>query len=504
MVLPMKQSLSLFLSQQLTLTPQLKQSLKLLQLSSLDLEHEIQVELENNPLLERIEVEREQVDIQPEHTPLQDNNIPQPITEASEPEAELERTDTLAPEQDLSSNWGDNWQQEFDKRNDSQSSSTTTAKEIDLGQLIGTSETLVEHLLWQLRMTTLSQQDQEIGRSLIRNLDDDGYLHASLKDIQQQLAPAIDVDSSEVQAVLSLIKTFEPIGVGARDLSERLAILLRHHYEEDDNFELALNIIEHHIDSLAAHQYDRLKKELNISLDHLSTVIDIITTLQPRIALGFSSDKQGHVVPDLIIIRKGDHWTVSLNPDNQIHLRVNDLYANLIGKQASSKLDDDDTRYIDTHAAQATMFIKSLMSRYDTLLLVGQAIVERQQDFFNHGEQSMKAMIQQDIAASLELHESTISRATAGKYLLCPLGVFELKYFFSSALSNTEGTTSSSTAIRALIKQMIDDESKVKPLSDNKIVEQLEQYGHIVARRTVAKYRESMNIASSSRRKSLQ
>lgn len=500
MVLPMKQSLSLSISQQLTLTPQLKQSLKLLQLSSLDLEHEVQAELEVNPLLERVEVEAEQLDIQPQHTPLQDNNIPQPVTEASEPDAELERTDTLAPEQDLSNNW----QQIFEKRSDLKTNSATNSKEIDLGQLVGSSETLIEHLLWQLRMTTLSQQDQQIGKALIRNLDSDGYLQATLSEIQQQLEPEIEVHTEEVQAVLSLIKTFEPIGAGTRDLSERLAVLLHHHFRHERDFELAITIVEKHIDALAAHQYDRLKKNLNISLDQLSTVINMITALQPRIALDFSADKQGHIIADLIVIRKDDKWIAALNPENQIHLRVNDVYAKLIGKQASKKLDDTDTQYIDSHTAQAKMFIKSLMSRYDTLLLVGQAIVERQQSFFTHGEQSMQAMIQQDIAAPLELHESTISRATAGKYLLCPHGVFELKYFFSSSLSNMKGASSSSTAIRSLIKQLINNESKVKPLSDNKIVKELEQHGHIVARRTVAKYRESLNIASSSRRKSLQ
>ena len=498
----MKQSLHLSLSQQLTLTPQLKQSLKLLQLSSLDLEHEVQSELDTNPLLERVETDRESFDIQPEHTPRQDNNIPQPIAEASEPEAELERTDTLAPEQDLSSNWDENWQERFKKSVEPQTSTATT-KEVDLSQIVGSSETLIDHLLWQLQMTTLSQRDQEIGRAIIGNLDDDGYLQASLTEIQSQFAPVLEIDTHEVQAVLSLIKTFEPMGVGTRNLRERLTLLLKHHYKNDSNFALAQTIIEQHLESLAAHHYDRLIKQLNISREQLSSVIQMITALQPRIALAFGEEKQDHIIPDLIVVKKGDDWTVALNPDNQIHLRVNDLYANLIGKQTNNKLNDNDSEFIDTHATQAKMFIKGLMSRYDTLLLVGQAIVERQQEFFKHGEQSMQAMIQQDIADHLELHESTVSRATAGKYLLSPRGVFELKYFFSSALSNTKGTSSSSTAIRSMIKQLIDAENKVKPLSDSKIVKKLEEQGHIVARRTVAKYRESLDIAPSSRRKSL-
>ena len=499
MVLLMKQSLSLSVSQHLSLTPQLKQSLKLLQLSALDLEHEIQTELETNPLLERIDIEYDLVDVQVEHTPLRDNNIPQPITEASEPESELERTDNLAPEQDLDSNW----QESFKQSKEIQSSPASPANDLDLNQLANRTETLVDHLLWQLQMTTLNKQDQEIGRALIGNLDDDGYLHASTKEIQKQLSNEIPIDAAEIKTVLNLIKTFEPLGVGACDLSERLSILLRHHYQQDKQLDLALKIVSHHIELLAAHQYPRLKKELDISNEQLAHVISMVTALQPRIGLNFSADKQDHIIPDLIVKKVGERWVVSLNPENQIHLRVNDLYAKLIDKKSTEKLGVDDTHYIDTHFMQAKTFIKSLMNRYDTLQLVGEAIVERQQAFFSNGEQSMQAMIQQDIASILDLHESTISRATAGKYLLCPAGVYELKYFFSSALPNRQGNSSSSTAIRSLIKQMIDNESKTKPLSDSKIVKKLEEQGHIVARRTVAKYRESLDIAPSNRRKSL-
>ena len=497
----MKQSLSLSLSQQLTLTPQLKQSLKLLQLSAIDLEQEVQAELEANPLLERIEVEVEDnfSEIPPEHTPQRDNNIPQPITEASEPEAELERTDNLAPEQGLDNNWQEN----FSHLSSAETSGNALSSEFDLNQLAHTSETLVEHLLWQLRMTALSEQDQYIGRVVIRNLDDGGYLTTSTAEISKQFEPALEVTVDEVQAVLSLIKTFEPLGVGAHSLGERLSMLVKHHYTESPDYDLAQQIVEHHLESLAAHQYAKLKKELNIDHQRLARVVDMITSLRPRIALDYDSDKQDQIIPDLIVNKKGARWVVKLNPNNQIHLRVNDLYASLVKKQARGKLASDDSQYIDEHTAQAKIFIKGLMSRYDTLLLVGKTIVERQQGFFLEGEQSMQAMILQDIASALDLHESTISRATAGKYLLCPSGVYELKYFFSSALNNKEGTSSSSTAIRSLIKKMVDSENKTKPLSDNKIAKQLEEMGHIVARRTVAKYRESLDIAPSSRRKSL-
>lgn len=498
MVFPMKQSLSLTTSQQLTLTPQLKQSLKLLQLSAFDLEQEVQTELEANPLLEKVEKELSKDELPPEHTPLRDNNIPQPIGESSEPEAEMERTDNLAPEQDLALNLQENFH-DFGSQRPTPSAASS---DFEIAQLVGQSETLVDHLLWQLQMTTLSERDQEIGRTLIHNLDEDGYLTVSVEEIHRHLNHLIDIEEDEIQAVLSLIKTFDPLGVGAANLKERLTILLGQ-CTEQSAYALAANIIDDYLDLLGSRQFIKIKKALNVSQDDMVAAIELITSLQPRIALQFSQDKQDHVVPDLIVGKDKDQWVVQVNPDNQIRLRVNDLYASLLKQGKEESLNESDSEYIQSHMAQAKMFIKGLMSRYDTLLLVGQAIVERQQAFFEQGEQAMQAMVLADIAETLELHESTISRATAGKYLLCPRGLFELKYFFSSALSNTEGTTSSSTAIRSLIKTMVDNEDKNKPLSDSKIAKQLEQQGHIVARRTVAKYRESLQIAPSSQRKVL-
>ncbi len=502
MGLPMKQSLSLNISQQLTLTPQLKQSLKLLQLSTADLEQEVQSELEANPLLERLENQQQNHDLPPEHTPLRDNNIPQPIAESSDPEFEMARTDTLAPEQDLAKNWQDNLL-ETDSRRLNSASATS---DFEISQLVSQAETLTEHLLWQLQMTTLSKQDQQIGRAIIHSLDEDGYLASSVEELRTQLLADLEIDQDEVAAVLSLIKTFDPIGVGARDLSERLLMLLKQHQESQSSpaMPLAQTLLREHLDSLGARQYPKLQKQLAVSQQEMAEAINLITELKPRIALQFSQDKQDQVIPDLLVAKNAGAWHADINPDNRIRLRVNDLYANLVQKNKRETLNKSDSDYIHSHVAQAKNFIKGLMSRYDTLLLVGQAIVERQQEFFEQGEQAMQPLVLSDIAAELDLHESTISRATAGKYLLCPRGLFELKYFFSSALANAEGTTSSSTAIRSLIRQMVDAECKTKPLSDSKIAKQLEEQGHIVARRTVAKYRESMQIAPSSQRKSLQ
>jgi len=282
-----------------------------------------------------------------------------------------------------------------------------------------------------------------------------------------------------------------------------LKILLEQLPDEAQGLEAAKQIVIQHLDLLGSRNIAKLKKELAISDTQVAQSLALITGLNPRIANQFQSNNENYIIPDLIINKHHDNknnaWIATLNPDNQSKLRINETYSQLL----KSNIDQQGSEFIQHNLIEAKTFIKSLMSRYDTLILVGQAIVERQQAFFEHGPEHMQPMILQDIANELEMHESTISRATAGKYLLSPRGVFELKYFFSSAVSNTDGATSSSTAIRSLIKKMVDSESKKKPLSDSKIAKELEQQGHIVARRTVAKYRESMQIAPSSQRKSL-
>lgn len=492
----MKQALHLKLSQQLTLTPQLKQSLKLLQLPSLDLEHEIQQALDNNPLLERVETDLSEPENVQTVSPAQDNGIPHPVSEASEPGFEMERTDNLAPEQDLSSNWEESF--ETHRASNSQVSSASV-NHTEFTQFAVKQESLFEHLEWQVKMTTLSEQDQQIAIAILHCLDDDGYLTSTLEDIVEILAPEIDVEVDEVNAVLSLIKTLEPLGVGASSLQERLIILIKTVTDSDTS--LAEKIIEDHLDLVGTHNLAKLKKALSVNDAQLSDALSLITALNPRIAAQFSSDNENYVIPDVLVKKINEQWVAQLNPDNQAKLRVNQTYAELLS--SSAKLDKDSNEYIQQNLLEAKNFIKGLMSRYDTLLLVSQAILERQQGFFDEGETAMQPMVLSDIATVLEMHESTISRATSGKYLHSPRGVLELKYFFSSAVSSTDGATSSSTAIRSLIKQMVDAESKAKPLSDSKIAKELEQKGHIVARRTVAKYRESMQIAPSSQRKSL-
>lgn len=490
----MKQSLHLKLSQQLSLTPQLKQSLRLLQLPALELEQEIQEALDSNPLLERIESEQPVDAVSLTGELAKDNSLPQPIAEASDPAYEMEQTDHLAPEQDLSLNL----RESLDSRRVAKTSSVSSESS-EFTQFTVKQETLFEHLNWQVQMTNLSDKDKLIARSILRCLDDEGYLGLSLSEICEVFDPELCVEEDEVAAVLSLVKTLEPVGAGACNLSERLLILLKQLPNESKGLAVAQQIVSNHLDLLATRNLSKLKSELNVNENTLSCSLELITGLNPRISAQFSSDNENYVIPDVVVRKAGTTWLAELNQENQSKLRVNQTYSDLL----NSGIDDADNEFIQKNLLQAKTFIKSLMSRYDTLLLVSQSIVERQCAFFEQGDRFMQPMILQDIADSLEMHESTISRAISGKYLLSPQGIYDLKYFFSSSLANNQGVASSSTAIRSLIRTMVEEEPKTKPLSDSKIVLGLEQQGHIVARRTVAKYRESMQIAPSSQRKSL-
>jgi len=457
----MKQSLHLKLSQQLTLTPQLKQSLRLLQLSSLDLEQEIQQTLESNPLLERVEKEIATPEQITTVSQPQDNGIPQPVAEAADPNYELERTDNLAPEQDLSANW----QESFESRRTTVTSVSNAETSTEFTQFVTQHESLYDHLSWQIRMTTLSEQDRSIANTLLHCLDDEGYLSVAPSEVCSMFAPELEIEEDEVCAVLSLIKTLDPIGVGARNLSERLSILLSQLQADTPGSELAQMIVEDHLELVGTRNLSKLKKTLNVSDQELSESLSIITGLNPRIGAQFSSNNENYITPDVQVKKINSSWVAQINPENQTHLRVNQTYSDLLRSQNKSNLDKEGSEFIQQNLINAKMFIKGLMSRYDTLLLVSEAVVKSQQAFFEKGEEAMRPMVLQDIAEQLELHESTVSRATAGKYLLCPRGIYELKYFFSSALSSTDGTVSSSTAIRSLIRKMVDAESKAPACS---------------------------------------
>lgn len=469
----MKQTLSLKATQNLSLTPQLQQSIRILQLSAIELNTEIQEMLESNPLLEEIE-----------------NNDNQATAE-TEQHADSDSDDKVQ-------DGDEEWLQAFDNRQTS-SSKSDSDNTYDFDATTPSSETLKENLIWQIQMTTLSEKDQIIAHSIIYSLDRQGFLTISAEEILDMLPIELEVELDEVVAVLKLIQTLEPVGIGARDLRERLLLIMAHDQCDEECRSLALKIVEHHLELLGSRNLPKLKKMLGVDQTQLQEAVHYITDINPRIDNPFDKNTNDYVIPDVIVKKINRRWRVELNPQVQKKLTVNNTYVGM----PKNKLNGEASKYISENLQEAKWFIKSLHNRYDTLKRVATAIVENQVNFLEQGEQALKPMVLQDIASELELHESTISRATSQKYMLTPLGVFELKFFFSSGLSSEDGSSVSSTAIRSLIKKLIDDESKSKPISDSKISQHLDDQGYKVARRTVAKYRESMNIPSSSQRKSL-
>ena len=467
----MKQSLSLKVSQNLSLTPQLQQSIRILQLSAIELNSEIQEFLETNPLIEE--------------------------SDSSGKLAQEENNKNTNETQNENEQNSDDWQQAFETR-------TTTSKAapdsgFDFDATTASKETLRENLVWQIQMTSLSEKDKFIANSIIYSLDSNGYLNTPAEDLLNVMPPQMEIELDEVQAILKLIQTLEPLGIAAKDLRERLLIIINNDDSDSKRSKLAHTIVKDHLDVLGSRNLPKLKKLTGATQEDLENAIHYITDINPRISNPYDDDKNNYVVPDVIVKMVNNRWHVELNSQIQKKLKINDVYTSM----PKSSLNGEASKYISENLQEAKWFIKSLHNRYDTLKRVATAIVEKQSAFLENGEQSLKPMVLQNIATELELHESTISRATSQKYMLTPLGVYELKYFFSSSLSTEDGSSVSSTAIRSIIKKLIDDEPKQKPISDNKIAISLEEQGFKVARRTVAKYREGMNIPSSSQRKSL-
>lgn len=485
----MKQSLQLKIGQQLTMTPQLQQAIRLLQLSSLDLQAEIQDALDNNPLLE--------VDSD-EHTPTESEPESKVDTkdDSQRETSDVIKTQEMPEELPVDSSWDDTY-----------SSHTPTSGAAPSGKSFdgdfevyqgSTSDSLQDHLLWQMQLSRFSDEDTEIAEAIIESIDDKGYLTADIDDLMEAIANP-DVEEDEILMVLKRVQQLDPIGVGARGVSECLAIQLRALDDDTPYKGTALSLVTDHMDLLGNRDFRALQQRLKLSQDELRETMRLIQRLNPYPGEHIAPQAVEYVIPDVAVTQKNGRWVVELNPDSVPKLRVNEDYAAL-GKAARSSAD---SQYIKNHTQEARWFIRSLESRNDTLLKVAHCIVQRQQGFFQHGEEAMKPMVLNDIAEAVEMHESTISRVTTQKYLHCPRGVFELKYFFSSHVSTETGGECSSTAIRALIKKIVAAETRSKPLSDSKIAELIAEQGIKVARRTIAKYRESLNIPSSSQRKSL-
>ncbi len=506
----MKPSLQLRMGQHLTMTPQLQQAIRLLQLSALELQTEIQEFIDSNPMLEVDEKnvseqnnddnnnatnEQEIIDDStvltsdaltqdkiPDNSPL-DNSLQKSTENNSDGNLDNEQ----APQ---SSDW------------DAAASIVGTKRDTEYENEFygGSKETLQDHLIWQMNLTPFTELDLSIATALIDGIDDDGYLTIALEEIQQAFnSEESDVDIEEVEAVLHRIQHFDPLGVGSRDLRECLLCQLRK-YDDDTPFvQQAYCLINEYLALLGQKNYRLIMKKSGLCEEDIKQGLKLIQSLNPKPGSEHSTSTAEYVVPDVYVKKIKGRWQVDLNPDAAPKIRVNQSYVNM-AKQMTSSID---TKYLKNNLQEARWFIKSLQSRNETLLKVSQKIVEEQQGFFEYGEEAMRPMVLSDIAQAVDMHESTISRVTTQKFLHCPSGILELKYFFSSHVSTSSGGECSSTAIRALLRKLVDAENPQKPLSDSKISTLLKDQGIMIARRTVAKYRESLNIPPSNERKIL-
>jgi RNA polymerase sigma-54 factor len=573
----MKQSLSLRIGQTLKMTPQLQQAIRLLQLSSLDLQQEIQENLDANPMLELEEdddagevAEAMNNDLQAIDEPAEPDELAEPDSEppteafnddfaddgfatptvAAEDQATLASVDTeferpIPEELAVDTNWDDIYP------STPAPSGSNDDQDWDFNERNPTTESLQDHLLWQLNLTPMSDIDRLIATTIIDAIDADGMLTLTVEDINQSLndalmniapppvqspqepeqetecgskqeiehgselatefeielgtelelqnnaAPLIELD--EVVAVLKRIQQFDPTGVAARDLAECLSLQLTQMAADTPWRDDALNLVTNHLDVLAARDFNTLKRKTRLTEEELASVVQLIQSLNPRPGGAIDSAAPEYITPDVRVSKKNGRWVVELNNEATPRLRINNVYANMVKRADNSA----ENTFLKDNLQEAKWFLKSLQSRNETLLKVATKIVEHQRGFLDYSEEAMKPLVLAEIAEAVEMHESTISRVTSRKYIDTPGGIFELKYFFSSHVLTNTGGEVSSTAIRALIKKLIADENPRKPLSDNKIAAILAEQNIKIARRTVAKYRESIAIPPSNERKRL-
>ena len=476
----MKQGLQLRLSQQLAMTPQLQQAIRLLQLSTLELQQELQQALESNPLLEQTDL-HEEVETQ------------EPVdTETLDSVDALEKPD-MPEELPLDASWDEIYTA------GTPSGTGVDYQDDELPVYQGeTTQSLQDYLMWQVELTPFTDTDRAIATSIVDAVDDTGYLTVTVEDIHEGIGDD-EIGLDEVEAVLKRIQRFDPVGVAAKDLRDCLLIQLSQFSPDTPRITEARLIISDHLDLLANHDFRSLMRVTRLKEDVLKEAVDLIQSLDPRPGQSIQTGEPEYVIPDVLVRKVNGHWMVELNSDSIPRLQINQHYAGM----CNNARNDADSQFIRSNLQDAKWLIKSLESRNDTLLRVSRCIVEQQQAFFDLGEEHMKPMVLADIAQTVEMHESTISRVTTQKYLHSPRGIFELKYFFSSHVSTEGGGEASSTAIRALVKKLIAAENPAKPLSDSKLTTLLSEQGIMVARRTVAKYRESLSIPPSNQRKQL-
>ena len=482
----MKQSLQLKLSQHLTLTPQLQQSIRLLQLSTTELNQELERFLMENPLLEREEGLPDQAPI-----PVAMNGTPA-TSEPERPEPAEDRpqdtpaTDSMARD--------DDWFGEAGGRGRTREDGDDS----DFPQVAAISPTLREHLLAQVSLLMLVERDRQLVNLLIESIDEDGYLTQSLDELCAMLPEQLAVEPEELVIALKHLQHLDPTGVGARTPAECLALQLTALPEDTTARATALAIVHQHLQLLATRDFARLKRLVGCGDDELRMAQRLIQSLNPWPGASFTHLEARYIIPDVTVRKTKNVWTASLNSDAVPKLRVNRLYADILQNQRGVT-----GGQLSQQLQEARWLVKNIQQRFDTILRVSQAIFDRQRHFFEHGEVAMQPLVLREIASTLGLHESTISRVTTQKFMLTPRGIFELKYFFGSHVATEAGGACSATAIRALIKQLVAAEDSQKPLSDSKIAQILGQQGIVVARRTIAKYRESLHISPVNRRKTL-
>ena len=512
----MKQTLQLRLGQHLTMTPQLQQAIRLLQLSTIDLRAEVQEALESNPLLEVAEEGDGDSNLSDAEWGNGDDETPVNIEHVDR--ATVEMAADLATVSSGSGSDIDNrdgnlnlqtediptdlpvdsvWEDVYDIAMPATSAGAQSDRQFEFHG--DAAESLHDYLRWQMELTPFSEQDRAIAAAIIDSVNDDGYLATTVDELFQGLKDGFDIEADELEAVLHRMQNFDPPGIAARDLRECLLIQLQQLDRDTPWLEQARQLVSNHLDLLGSCDFNQLMRRLKLSKDELQDVISLVRSLNPRPGSAVASPHTEYVTPDVVVKKLRGKWQVELNYEAIPRLRINRHYAGMIRRAETSS----DNQYLKNQMKEARWFIKSLQSRHETLLKVASCIVDRQQAFLEHGEEAMKPLVLHDVAEAVGMHESTISRVTTKKYMHTPRGVFELKYFFSSHVSTSAGGVCSATAIRALIKKLVAAEHASKPLSDSKIAAILSEQGINVARRTVAKYREAMSIPPSNERKRL-
>ncbi|MEO6185483.1 MAG: RNA polymerase factor sigma-54 [Steroidobacteraceae bacterium] len=481
----LKASLQLRLGQQLTMTPQLQQAIRLLQLPSLELQAHIRELLETNVMLEAEDdaegtASFEALGAGPNDHELPPDGVEQaPTASSGDDEPSVEIVD-------------DSWNETSAAPGDTPWSGDDDERQQDYQD--GRGESLHTHLQWQLEMAHLGERERAIGRAIIDAVSDDGYLTEPFDAIAATLKPEIQASDEQIAEILEVVQSFDPLGVASRTVGECIGLQLRALAPDTAGLATALAIARDRLDLVAQRELVTLRRELRVSEEELEQAMLLIRGCHPRPGSQISTAAAEYVVPDVFVRRSANGWTVEMNSATLPKVRINESYASLIGRNAGHAT-------MRTQLQEARWLLKSLEIRHDTLLKVARSIVERQHEFLDHGEERMRPMILRDIAEAIGMHESTISRVTSGKYMHTSRGVFELRYFFSSQVESADGSGTSSTAIRAKIRKLIREEASEVPLSDSRIAEILSKEGIPVARRTVAKYRESMGIAPSNERK---